>query len=53
MSDADKENRKPNEPRPTGVSPEKAGGKRGAANDKLRKKLEKLKKNDPNIYPVF
>ena len=22
-------------------------------NDKLRKKLEKLKKDDPNIYPVF
>jgi len=24
-----------------------------AVNEKLRKKLEKLKKNDPNIYPVF
>jgi len=22
-------------------------------NEKLRKKLEKLKKDDPNIYPVF
>ncbi len=24
-----------------------------SARDKLRKKLEKLKKDDPNIYPVF
>ena len=27
--------------------------KRKVMNDKLRKKLEKLKKDDPNIYPVF
>jgi len=27
--------------------------KRKPMNDKLRKKLEKLKKDDPNIYPVF
>ncbi len=27
--------------------------KRKPMSDKLRKKLEKLKKDDPNIYPVF
>lgn len=27
--------------------------KKKSMNEKLRKKLEKLKKDDPNIYPVF
>ncbi|MFT5427147.1 MAG: hypothetical protein ACI9ZT_002104 [Gammaproteobacteria bacterium] len=27
--------------------------KRKPMNDKLRKKMEKLKKDDPNIHPVF
>lgn len=27
--------------------------KKKTITDKLRKKLEKLKKEDPNIYPVF
>jgi len=29
------------------------GKKPRRLNDKLKKKLEKLKKDDPNIYPVF
>lgn len=33
--------------------PKTAEQKQRTMNDALRKKLEKLKKDDPNIYPVF
>lgn len=31
----------------------KSDAKNKGISDKLKKKLEKLKKEDPNIYPIF
>ena len=36
-----------------GSKPRAQEQKKKSAKDKLREKLEKLKKDDPNIYPVF
>jgi hypothetical protein len=40
-------------PQEDDLKPEKEKQERKPMSDKLRKKLEKLKKDDPNIYPVF
>jgi len=37
----------------TGANPKAPENKPKSINEKLRKKLERLKKDDPNIYPVF
>lgn len=40
-------------PKDDDIKPEVEVQEKESARDKLRKKLEKLKKDDPNIYPVF
>jgi hypothetical protein len=50
MGDTDKDRQAVQEKDSTRKSGEK---KLKTINEKLRKKLEKLKKDDPNIYPVF